>query len=107
MESQFLAFRNTNPLPPCVDSPFDIYINGSEVPCSSASCNRADVQSHCPATCGTCSTYQCEDSDGDVLYQGSIRSCVFLAGLPTGTINNICGGQDVEETCRDTCGYCT
>jgi len=106
MESQFLAFRNTNPPIPCVDSPYPILLNGSEVSCAAAPCSDMDVQSHCPLTCGTCGLYQCADSTGDVLYQGQVRSCAFLANLPPNQIANLCGGQIAEQTCRDTCGYC-
>lgn len=106
MESQFLAFRNTNPLPTCVDSPLDIYINGVELPCGSASCSDADVQSHCPLTCGTCDTYLCADSTGTLLVNGVERDCEFLAGLGDSQIANACASDPGLFTCRDTCGYC-
>ena len=43
------------------------------------SCNKTgDLASHCPNACGTCSEYQCSDSEGSFLVGKKERDCVWL-----------------------------
>ena len=72
---------------------------------SPSRCSLSGVSSHCPSTCGTCSTC----SDGSLkfrvtLFNGKNRfkKCSYVAKKP----GNRCNMDGVGDTCRSTCGTC-
>lgn len=98
----------------CVDSPLPTTITeGSEVlsvQCSyfdEDACKRTNISTHCPATCNTCSLFQCRDSEASFLGQGNtVVSCSAMTEMPNETVDMYCGIVQVANTCRRTCDYC-
>jgi len=94
----------------CVDSPLNADAGGGNLGCdfvaSSLEYCAFGGNSHCPLSCGTCDTYECEDSGIEFLYGGGKYDCAFLASASQEIKDIGCAIDDVVKTCRSTCGYC-
>jgi len=94
----------------CVDSPLNAAAGGGNVGCDFVASNieycAFGGYSHCPLTCGSCDTYQCEDSEITFKYGGASYDCAFLANASQEIKDLGCAINDVVKTCRSTCGYC-
>jgi len=96
--------------PPCYDSELDVSYQGSALGCSAISagnyCSFIEAQSHCPVSCGACSTYGCSDSLAPFVFGGATYTCGFLASQSQATIDSYCVNSAAYTTCRATCGNC-
>ena len=71
------------------------------------SCNKTgDLASHCPKACGTCSEYQCSDSEASFLVGEKERDCVWLENLNPSKKTAMCSKHFFADTCHKTCNIC-
>jgi|AntRauTorckE5430_2_1112549.scaffolds.fasta_scaffold05084_2 hypothetical protein len=73
-------------------------------------CNKSDVSSMCPQTCGTCGFENC--IDGGKPFQHNKRnrwtpSCAWIRRRPDRIQKKFCGKRGVSQICRQTCGHCS
>ena len=69
--------------------------------CRNEVCDDVQGKTHCPVTCGTCST--CVDSAGLIFLHPSStegHTCAEVVAVMT------CDYYDVANTCRASCGTC-
>jgi len=92
--------------PECEDSPRKFLLNGKVRTCAYVAkkpdprCFKNRVDSHCPNTCGTCST--CVDSTKKWKRNGKNKRCTWVSKKSS----KRCTQSGVPETCRNTCQVC-
>jgi len=107
----------SSPTVSCSDSSLDLAFNPGQlkIPCDKLGsfpnpdclCDDEGVSSHCPDTCGSCSSYACEDSTADFYTpQGQVGNCGLLSSFQQGVIDTYCELPIVIDTCRATCEVC-
>ena len=106
----------------CVDSPlrFNTIHNGEEYRdvCSSIAsssdaekievCSYKGVDSHCPVTCGTCTTYKDSDSALGTFYGGikvDDKKWFRCDEITDENVEERCSMEGVKETCNIACGF--
>ena len=94
----------------CVDSPTRLLVNKvKKKSCNWVGnklerCDKNNINSHCPLTCGVCDEFKCEDSARKFfLPNGNVKKCGWVARQNT---EERCALEGVAETCRKTCGMC-
>ena len=94
----------------CVDSPTRLLVNKvNKKSCNWVGnklerCDKNNIKSHCPLTCGVCDEFKCEDSARKFfLPNGNVKKCGWVARKDT---EERCALEGVAETCRKTCGMC-
>jgi len=98
---------------PCKDSVLPISFNGNTLSCAVIGIGNAceefvEARSHCPLTCDACNEFICADSLAPWAFGGQTYNCGQLAALPDNRIEELCSSvEDLEGTCRGTCGTCS
>ena len=96
----------------CEDAQLPMDVSGNEVTCEQiAQFGKCDVEmaySHCPNSCGTCSTYGCEDSEAQLSVLGTTTTCTHIANhLSDNEIEEKCNEYEMLAfTCRGLCNVC-
>lgn len=70
-------------------------------------CEFEGVSTHCPVTCGSCSTMSCRDSL--LLFRHEQNNRYIFIGcerIKYGDTENQCSNSGIFHTCRATCGSC-